>query len=275
MDARTARSVLVDRAVLGSVLRATLALLVVALLAPAPSAAGPQEGPEDLAEDALDAFDDALDDRRMRDVEEALRDMALVYDKVSERTVKKFHKAYGKLFKFEPRGEVKEDGSDPRAEVLAAYQLAVGTVFDKEGGDKLLLAALKNGHVKKWADARALFVEAIGHRLDPENIDVLADALEDDDAVVVRVAAAGLGLLSEAEVDVRRACVEPLIDALSERVSDAEKEERKGKETEAQEFLLAVEGTLHEALVELTRERFSTAAEYEAWFDEVGRGDRW
>lgn len=249
-----------------------IALLAALLCAPLRAA---DDGPEQLADDALDRFDEALSDRDTRGLEEALVDMDAVYAQVPEKTIKKFHRAYGKLFKLEPRGEIREDGSDPRDELLRAYQLALGTVFDKEGGQQLILSGLKLGHVKRWPAAQALFVEALGFRADPGDIKTLAGYLKSDEAPVVRAAVGGLSMFSEADVDVRRSAVGPLIDALSACSKAAAKEAKKGKEDEAQVFFLSVEGTFYDALLKLTRQKFGTADEWAQWFAEHGSGDGW
>jgi len=240
------------------------------------SAAGTQvDGSEELAKDALKRFDDALSDKHVRKIEESLGDFDLVYEKVGEKTRKKFHKAYGKLFKLEPRQEERFDGTDPRAELLGAYQLAAGTVFDKDGGREILLSALKLGHIKRWPDATALFVEALGHRIEADNVKVLVGYLDAEDSGTVRAAAEGLGRFAEHDIKLRRQAVKPLVSALVRLDAAARKEAKKGKEDEAQEFLLRVEGSFYEALLELTRQRFETADEWQAWFAENGAKDRW
>lgn len=252
--------------------RLWLALLCAVLLSPVATAG---DGPEELAEQALDMFNDALSDKDVPKLEEALIDFDAVYDKVPEKTVKKFHKAYGKLFKLEPREEIREDGSDPRDELLRAYQLALGTVFDQEGGREIILSGLKLGHIKRWPAAQGLFVEALGFRADPKDIKTLAGYVESDQAPVVRAAVNGLSMFSESDVDVRRSAVKPLIDVLGGLSTASQKEARKGKDEEAQQFFLAVEGTFYEALLKLTRQKFNSADEWEQWFKENGAGDRW
>jgi len=247
-------------------------VLFVMLMDPVTAA---EDGPETLAADALDRFNEALSDKSVPMLEEALFDFHAVYDKVPEKTVKKFHRAYGKLFKLEPREEIREDGSDPRDELLRAYQLALGTVFDKPGGDALILSGLKLGHIKRWPEAQALFVEALGFRADPKNIKTLASYVKSDQAPVVRAAVHGLGMFSESGVDVRRTAVKPLVDALAACSKAAAKEAKKGKEEEAQEYFLAVEGTFYDALLKLTRQQFDSAAEYAEWFKKNGAGDSW
>ncbi len=249
------------------------ALCVMFLLCAANPAVG--DGPEKLAESALKMFNKALSDKDVPRLEEALSDFDAVYEKVAEKTVKKFHKAYGKLFKLAPRQEQREDGSDPRSELLGAYQLACGTVFDKDGGQEILKTALKQGHVKQWPDAEALFVEALGHRLEPENVKTIAGYLTDEQSAVVRAAVSGLGLLSEQDVAVRRSACKPLIDAFLKLSKAAEKEAKKGKKEDAQSLLLRVEGTFHDSLLKLTRQRLDTADGWAAWFKENGAGDRW
>jgi len=233
------------------------------------------DGPEILAADALDQFNEALADKSVLMLEEALSDFDLVYEKVSAKTVKKFHRAYGKLFKLEPREEIREDGSDPREELLIAYQLALGTVFDKKGGDLIILSGLKLGHIKRWPDAEALFVDALGFRADPKNIKVLASYLKSEEAPVVRASAHGLSMFSESDIDVRRSAVKPLIDALTVCSKAAEKEAKKGKREEAQEYFIAVEGTYYDALLKLTRKRLDSASDYETWFKKNGSGETW
>jgi hypothetical protein len=249
-----------------------LCLLLAGLLAPG-AAAG--DGPELLAASALDMFKEALSDKDIPKLEEALRDFAAVYDKVPEKTVKKFHKSYAKLFKLEPREEIREDESDPRDELLRTYQLALGTVFDKEGGREIILAGLKLGHIKRWPEAQALFVEALGFRADTKDIKTLVSYLKSEHPSVVRAAVNGLGMFSEADVDIRRTAVKPLIDALATCSKAADKEAKKGRDEDAQDYFLAVEGTFYESLLKLTRQRFGSAGEWTAWFKEHGAGDRW
>jgi hypothetical protein len=233
------------------------------------------DGPEELAAEALKQFGKALGDKDVKLIEEALQDFDRIYGKVGPKTVKKLHKAYGKLFKLEPREEFREDGSDPRGELLFAYQLAVGSVFDKPGGDDVLQAALKQGHVKRWPEARALFVEGLGQRVEADNIRLIAGYLEDDSVMVVRAAAGCLGLFSEADVKVRREAVAPLIKVLGSLDSAAKKEAKKGKREDAQEFLLGVEGSFLDALLPLTRQRFDSAADWAIWFKQNGSGEDW
>jgi hypothetical protein len=233
------------------------------------------DGPEILAAEALDRFNEGLADKSVPMLEEALSDFDLVYEKVGAKTVKKFHRAYGKLFKLEPRQEIREDGSDPREELLLAYQLALGTVFDKEGGDVIIVSGLKLGHIKRWPDAEALFVDALGFRADPKSLKVLASYLKSEKAPVVRASAHGLGLFSESDVDVRRSAVKPLVEALMACSKAAEKEAKKGRKEEAQEHFIAVEGTFFDALLKLTRKRFDSANEYEVWFKKNGANDTW
>ena len=204
-----------------------------------------------------------------------MQDFDRIYAEVGPKTVKKLHKAYGKLFKLEPREEVREDGSDPRGELLFAYQLAVGSVFDKPGGADVLRAALKQGHLKRWPEARALFVEGLGQRVEADNIRLIAGYLEDDDVLVVRAAAGCLGLFSEADVKARREAVAPLIKVLVSLESAAKKEAKKGKREDAQEFLLSVEGTFLDALLPLTRQRFDSAEGWADWFKKNGSGEDW
>jgi hypothetical protein len=240
---------------------------------PLPGVAG--DGPEKLAADALKRFDAGLSDKDVPELEESLADFDLIYEKVEDKTRKKIHKAYGKLFKLEPRQENREDGTDPQSELLGAYQLAAGTVFDKDGGRQILMSALKLGHIKRWPDATALFVEALGHRVEPENVKVLVGYLDSEDAPVVRAAVEGLGRFAEHDIKLRREAVKPLIKILAELDTAARKEAKKGKREEDQEFLLSVEGVFYEALLELTRRRFESVEEWEDWFAANGAKERW
>ena len=251
-----------------------LAALLTALLA-TPVAALAQDGPEELAKMALADFKDALDDKSARKLEEALRDFDRVYEKVSDKTRKKLHKAYGNLFALEVRQEIREDGSSPTDELLLVYQLGVGTVFDKDGGRELLLGALKRKHVKAWPEAQALFVEALGLRAEPKNVKELVKYLGSDHAAVVRAAVAGLGQFAEADVDQRREVVKPLVMRLVELDKAAAKEKARGKKEDAQDFLVLVEGSFYDALLRLTRQRFERAEHWSAWFDEHGAEDSW
>jgi len=249
--------------------RRCLALLLVTSLL----AAG--DGPEELAADALTRFQKALSDKSTTALEECVRDFDAIHDKVDAKTVKKLHRAYSDLFALEVRQEVREDGSNPAEELLVVYQLAVGTVFDAPDGRELLLSALKRKHIKAWADAQALFLEGLGLRMEPENIPVLAEALESDSVVVVRVGAKGLAAFSEQPVDLRRQATAPLVKQLVVLDAAAAKERAKGKQKTAQDFLTAVEGSFRDALQVLTRQKLQRAEDWSAWFDDFGGGDGW
>lgn len=239
-----------------------------------PRASAQDTGPEGLAKMALESFGDALDDYDYPVMEEALGDLDMVYAKVSPKTLKKIHKAIAKLFKTGPNKAV-EWGAESRPEddLVPSYQLAIGMIYDKDEGPKLIRDALKQRHVKEWGEMRATFIEALAQRVEESQVDTLIDYLEDEHPDVVVAAAQGLKRFSEHDGALRKECAEALLDAWLERHAAMEKEARKVKEddpTPAGDFLLRVEGSFEDGLTRLTRQRMSDPLEWREWFAEHG-----
>lgn len=243
---------------------------------------------DEVALEALDVIEEAVDDHEPGKVAEALRDLDDVYDKLSERTLKKVHRGLKKMFAdFEPKegsavgvGTGVIDRSQlegTKRQVGECYTLAVGILFDKPDGDELLLDALKRDHVEEWPEVRALIYEGLGYRVDPELVDEFVDVLEDDAPEVAAAGAIALGQFFENDMELRREIVEELIEAYLEHHEEAEKEERRGRddEREASDYLAIIEVPFDESLRSLTRRSFEGAPEWEQWWDEHGNDDEW
>jgi hypothetical protein len=253
------------------------AVRVVALLVALPALllAQADATPDDLAKDAIRSIKTALKTYDMGTVEEGLMDLDMVYDKVGAKSVKDIHKIVGQVFKTKPRTP-KEAFEDTKEELIDAYYLAIGLVFEREGGDDLLKAALKQKHVAGWPAMRASLIEGLGYRRDPKLVSTFADLLDEDSGLVAAAAARALAEYAEQPLPVRRQASRELVKAWADAVEMARREvSRKKTETVARDKLDTVEGPYEMALRELTRQRHDTPEAWEEWFDTHGGGNDW
>ncbi|GJM20703.1 MAG: hypothetical protein DHS20C15_06180 [Planctomycetota bacterium] len=236
----------------------------------------PAQGePDDFAAEVLERFDLALDKGYVDQLQEAVQDIDLVYEKVSDKTRKKLNKALAGMLTSKPRQTIGEDGQSPEQLLSPSYAGAIGILHDKPGGVEILRKALKSKHLKEWYDVRGLLYEGIALSLDPDDISLIAKGLAEPDAYLVATAAGSLAIYSDQDVDVRREAIEELIDGWEALVETAEKNERREKGSEAREFLDQVEPALIEAAGDITRRRQSDLDALREWFAETGKGDAW
>jgi len=233
------------------------------------------EAAEDTASDALKQFTKAIKTYRMAEVERSIKAFDEVYADVESKTTKKIDKAIIKLFKTKPRA-AKEVGEDTREELMDAYMLGIGLVFERESGAEIMRTGLKQAHVKDWPEMRASFIEGLGYRKDPKSIGLLIDHLDDPSPLVSSASATGLGELSEESQPIRRQAVKAILDNWSEAAEAARREgDRKKKTTAARDYLADIEGPFELALQDLTRKRHKGEAAWSEWFTKSGGTPDW
>ncbi len=263
-----------------------LSTLVLALLAAvgAPALLPQDSGPETLAEMALKSLREGIEDHQIENVAEALADLDSVYTKVSPKTLKKIHKAVGTMFAdLVPRkadenvrgGYDLEQDPGTEQEVAACYGMAVGMLYDKDDGPKILTTALKQKHVKDWPDVRALIYEGLGYRADPALLKDLTKALRDPAPVVVAAAATALGQFHDADMSVRKSAAAALADAYLDYQEDADREAKKGRSEDAAEVLAVVELAFDGSLTSLTRQSLEGAAAWDEWVKAHAKDAEW
>lgn len=231
--------------------------------------------PDELALDVCDSIKEAVKDYQPLRLETALRRLDELYDAVTPKTLKKVDKAILSVFKLKPR---RPDiaGEDTREELVEAYLLAIGVVYDEESGPGLLQQALKQSHVKDWTDVQSAIVEGLGYRKDPKLIGLLTDYLEGADAVVAGAAARALAQYSENPQEERRQIVVAMLEIWEEYAEAADKEIRRDKEERvARDALADVEGPFGLALVKLTRQDHPDVVSWRTWFDGHGADSDW
>jgi hypothetical protein len=239
--------------------------------------AGAQLDPDQVAKEALKTLKEAVEERDPAAMQQAITDFDVVWDQTDKKTQGKIVKAVGKLFE----SYKSIDAMDPETlttdegDVAIVYEMSVGLLFDKPGGDAALAKALKQPHVKKWPEVQTRILDGLGHRKDPETIDTVSEYLEHDNVYVAASAGRALGRLAEAERDARQDAVEALIGAYLEAERKAEKERKKEENGPREEFLLGVEVAYTEALTALTRQRFDTASDWNDWYRKEGRKGDW
>jgi len=251
-----------------------IAPLVSILAAMAPGAiAG--DGPEELAKLAMAEIKSGVKDYRSSAIEEGLRDLDSVYLKVGRKTVKKIGKSVTSVFKLKPK-RPSEENEDTREDLIEAYLLAIGLVYDKPEGSALLHAALKQKHIADWWDVRASVIEGLGFAKDPRELPFFERELNVRNHQVAGAAARALGQYSEEAVLVRRQAVRSIIDSWLLYTKEAKKEvDRNKKSTAAQDALADVEGPFGQALTLLTRKDHLDAKSWEEWFTEHGSETNW
>ena len=253
------------------------------------------------AKSALKAIDEGVDRRKPDQIVEGLRALEPVWSAIPERTMKSVVKSLGNVFaKFKPRveyddtrGGLGQPGAggipglpddepiqieDPHEPLLTAYRPLIGLVFDKPQGKDLLLGALKVPHVKAWPEMVALIVTGLGHRVDSALLPTFAGYLDDPDARVASAAADALGRFTDEPVDLRRKATAALVAAFSDAQKEADKEARKRREDDpspAADRLGNIHVAFRQALRDLTRQACEEPPEWQAWFDEHGRGSDW
>lgn len=238
------------------------------------------DDPEAFALEAVDRLADAVTARDAEGVREALVDLDSAWPRLSAKAAGKALKGVGRLFsKYKPRDEIREDGSTDAEEIRECYRMAIGLVFDKDGGDDVLRGAFKVGHIKTWPQVQANLLEGLGHRRDPGQLDFVAGYLKHDAHEVVVAAAVALGRLDEADVAVRREAAGALVSAYERLAKAAAKEARKARDDEeegpARTALARCEYPLNDALRALTRQRFESAEDWSDWLGSDGRRDGW
>ncbi len=263
-----------------------LTCLGIGLLGALGVTAAAQQLPFDLVIDpevrgllALEDLGDGIKAREPETVQGALGVLDANWAELSPKTAGKALKGVGKLFsRFKPRDEYLADGTTDLDGIQHCYRMAIGLVFDKDGGDKVLRNALKVPHIKTWPEVQANLLEGLGHRRDPEQLDFFADYLDHDEAPVMVAAAGALSRLSEADVSVRREAAEAVHEAFDKLRQRAEKAARKAKddeETPAGTAFARIEYPFNDALRALTRQRFESVEDWGRWLSAEGRRDGW
>jgi hypothetical protein len=253
----------------------TLMAPLLSLLAAFAPGAGQDDGPEELAKLAMANIKVGVKDYRPAAIEEGLRDLDMVYLKVSAKTLKKIGKSVTSVFKLKPK-RPSEENEDTREDLIEAYWIAIGLVYDKPEGPALFHAALKQKHIADWWEVRAAIIEGLGYAKDPGELAFFKKELNVKNYLVASSAARSLGQYSEEPLPIRRKAVRSIIDSWLQYTKDAKKEvDRKKKTTAAQDALADVEGPFGQTLTLLTRKDYLDAQAWDNWFKEHGSETNW
>lgn len=251
--------------------------LMLACLIGTPSVVAAQDEPtvDEQALESCDAIKEAIKQYQPLRIETAVRRLDGLYREVSPKTLKKVDKALLSVLTMKPR-RPEVDGEDTRGELVEAYLLTIGLLYDEEHGPDLFQKALKQPHVKDWRDVKAAMVEGLGYRKDPKLLRQLYGFLEDEDGVVAGAAARALAQYSEAPQDDRERIVATILEVWEEVAEEADKEQRRGKKSTAHRTRLDdIEGPFGLSLVQLTRQDLPDLAAWRRWFDEHGGDADW
>ena len=272
-----------DGATLGSPMRGLVRTLLVTLLMatmvslPGASAAAavPGDGPEELAGLAMAQIKRGVKEYRTGLIEEGLRDLESVYLKVGSKTVKKIGKSVTSVFKMKPK-KPDLDGADTREELIEAYLLCVGLIYDKPAGQGLIHSALKQKHIDDWWEVRASLIEGLGYAKDPGELSFFAKELDVPNHLVSAAAASALSQFSEEPVPLRRRAISAILDSWLSYDEEAQKEiSRKKETTAARDRLANVEGPFGEALQVLSRQDHEDVQRWADWYKDHGAENDW
>ncbi|GEM_PF-2314910 len=233
------------------------------------------DGPEELADLAMAQIKRGVKEYRPGLIEEGLRDLEAVYLKVGKKTVKKIGKSVTSVFKLKPK-KPDLDGADTREELVEAYLLCVGLIYDKPEGQGLIHSALKQKHIADWWEVRASLVEGLGYAKDAGELSFFAKELDVPNPLVSAAAAFALSQYSEEPVPLRRRAVEAILDSWLRYDEEAQKEISRKKETMAARDRLAnVEGPFGEALQVLSRQDHESVHQWADWYTQHGAENDW
>jgi hypothetical protein len=263
-------------------------------------AAADTEAADTQAAEAIAAMAKAVENRDAPAVRAQLQVYEELWRRVSPKMLKKVITSVVAMFKgFKPREdydlplEPVLPGDEPRVvedtgkqELLDAYRLAAGVLYDKPEGREIIQTILKIPHVRQWPEVVALLVEGLGYQPDTGLTAVIKPYLDDPSALICGAAAKALAQLHDEPIAVRREAVAALVKAYSAAQEAADKERRRSKpqddeggaETQpmpAAERLALMDVPFEMSLQKLTRQSFPDPKGWQEWFDQHGKDATW
>jgi hypothetical protein len=251
-------------------------------------APAPEATPEELkvieatALAVVETLRHSVEERQMEPIVPALTQLDGIYTRIPPKTLKKVVKAINTMFaKLIPR---EEQDIDTLGEGMRNGPFGPddgdddGDVGGGEGGPSVLLAALKQPHIRIWPEVQVLILEGLGYRGEAALEKEFEAYLRHANTMVASAAAGGLSRLREQPMEVRRRATAALVDAFAAAKQASEKEAAKvGEDDErpARAYLSGITVAYREALTSLTRQTWDKPGEWSAWFAEHGKDPSW